>query len=185
MAYYFNEVSHTFNEYLLVPGYSSSECIPANVSLKTPLVKYKKGEEPAISLNIPLTSAIMQSVSGEKLAVALAKEGGVSFIFGSQSIEDEAAMVARAKNFKAGSSSVTRTSLPTPLSTTYRTQGEKRPFHYRRDRGRLGKRQACRHSHEQRLPRQPHDRRRKGFVFHDSPRKARHRSGHHHAQGSQ
>lgn len=102
MAYYFNEVSHTFNEYLLVPGYSSSECVPANVSLKTPLVKYKKGEEPAISLNIPLTSAIMQSVSGEKLAVALAKEGGVSFIFGSQSIEDEAAMVARAKNFKAG-----------------------------------------------------------------------------------
>ena len=76
--------------------------MPANVSLKTPLVKYKKGEEPAISLNIPLTSAIMQSVSGEKLAVALAKEGGVSFIFGSQSIEDEAAMVARAKNFKAG-----------------------------------------------------------------------------------
>ena len=102
MAYYFNEVSHTFNEYLLVPGYSSSECVPANVSLKTPLVKYKKGEEPAISLNIPLTSAIMQSVSGERLAVALAKEGGVSFIFGSQSIEDEAAMVARAKNFKAG-----------------------------------------------------------------------------------
>ena len=102
MAYYFNEVSHTFNEYLLVPGYSSSECIPANVSLKTPLVKYKKGEEPAISLNIPMVSAIMQSVSGERLAVALAKEGGVSFIFGSQSIEDEAAMVARAKNFKAG-----------------------------------------------------------------------------------
>ena len=102
MAYYFNDVSHTFNEYLLVPGYSSAECVPANVSLKTPLVKFKKGEEPAISLNIPMTSAIMQSVSGEKLAVALAKEGGVSFIYGSQSIEDEAAMVARAKNFKAG-----------------------------------------------------------------------------------
>lgn len=102
MAYYFNDVSHTFNEYLLVPGYSSAECIPANVSLKTPLVKFKKGEKPAIEMNIPMTSAIMQSVSGEKLAVALAKEGGVSFIFGSQSIEDEAAMVARAKNFKAG-----------------------------------------------------------------------------------
>ena len=102
MAYYFKDVSHTFNEYLLVPGYSSAECIPANVSLKTPLVKFKKGEEPDISLNIPLTSAIMQSVSGEKLAVALAREGGVSFIYGSQSIEDEAAMVARAKNFKAG-----------------------------------------------------------------------------------
>ena len=102
MAFYFNDVSHTFNEYLLVPGYSSSECIPANVSLKTPLVKFKKGEQPAISLNIPLVSAIMQSVSGERLAVALAREGGVSFIYGSQSIEDEAAMVARAKNFKAG-----------------------------------------------------------------------------------
>lgn len=102
MAYYFNDVSHTFNEYLLVPGYSSSECIPANVSLKTPLVKFKKGEEPEISLNIPMVSAIMQSVSGEKLAVALAREGGVSFIYGSQSVEDEAAMVTRAKNFKAG-----------------------------------------------------------------------------------
>ena len=102
MAYYFKDVSHTFNEYLLVPGYSSAECIPANVSLKTPLVKFKKGEEPAISLNIPMVSAIMQSVSGEKLAVALAREGGVSFIYGSQSIEDEAAMVARAKSFKAG-----------------------------------------------------------------------------------
>jgi len=102
MAYYFTEMSHTFNEYLLVPGYSSSECIPANVSLKTPLVKFKKGEEPAISMNIPMTSAIMQSVSGDRLAVALAREGGVSFIYGSQSIEDEAAMVARAKSYKAG-----------------------------------------------------------------------------------
>ena len=102
MAFYFEGTSHTFNEYLLVPGYSSSECVPANVSLKTPLVKFKKGEEPAISLNIPLVSAIMQSVSGDRLAVALAREGGVSFIYGSQSIEDEAAMVARAKSFKAG-----------------------------------------------------------------------------------
>lgn len=102
MAYYFNETSHTFNEYLLVPGYSSAECVPANVSLKTPLVKFKKGEEPAISMNIPMVSAIMQSVSGEKLAVALAREGGVSFIYGSQTVEDEAAMVARAKTYKAG-----------------------------------------------------------------------------------
>lgn len=102
MAYYFTETSHTFNEYLLVPGYSSAECIPANVSLKTPLVKFKKGEEPAISMNIPMVSAIMQSVSGDRLAVALAREGGVSFIYGSQTIEDEAAMVARAKSYKAG-----------------------------------------------------------------------------------
>ena len=102
MAYFFNEVSHTFNEYLLVPGYSSAECVPANVSLKTPLVKFKKGEEPSISMNIPMVSAIMQAVSGEKLAVALAREGGVSFIYGSQTVEDEAAMVARAKAYKAG-----------------------------------------------------------------------------------
>ncbi|MBP3395962.1 MAG: IMP dehydrogenase, partial [Clostridia bacterium] len=102
MAYYYPECSHTFNEYLLVPGYSSSECIPANVSLKTPLVRYKRGEEASISLNIPLVSAIMQSVSGDRLAVALAQEGGVSFIYGSQSIEDEAAMVAKVKGYKAG-----------------------------------------------------------------------------------
>lgn len=102
MATFINEASHTFNEYLLIPGYSDSTCIPANVSLKTPLVKFKKGEEPAISMNIPLVSAIMQAVSGDRLAVALATEGGVSFIYGSQSIEDEAAMVARAKSYKAG-----------------------------------------------------------------------------------
>ena len=102
MAYFYEEPSHTFNEYLLVPGYSSSECVPGAVSLKTPLVRYRKGEEPAISLNIPLVSAIMQSVSGDRLAIALAQEGGVSFIYGSQSVEDEAAMVARVKGYKAG-----------------------------------------------------------------------------------
>ena len=102
MAKFINEPSHTFNEYLLIPGYSSSECIPANVSLKTPLVKFKKGEKPAITMNIPMVSAIMQAVSGDKLAVALATEGGVSFIYGSQSIEDQAAMVKRAKDHKAG-----------------------------------------------------------------------------------
>ena len=102
MAYFYEEPSHTFNEYLLVPGYSSSECVPAAVSLRTPLVRYRKGQEPAISLNIPLVSAIMQSVSGDRLAIALAQEGGVSFIYGSQSVEDEAAMVARVKGYKAG-----------------------------------------------------------------------------------
>ena len=103
MAYYYPEPSHTFSEYLLVPGYTSEECIPDRVSLKTPLVKYRKGmEEPAISLNVPLTSAVMQSVSNDTLAIALAKEGGISFIFGSQSIADQAAMVAKVKGYKAG-----------------------------------------------------------------------------------
>ncbi|MDL2323997.1 IMP dehydrogenase [Ruminococcaceae bacterium OttesenSCG-928-A16] len=102
MAYIYKEPSHTFGEYLLVPGYSSAECVPDKVTLRTPLVKFNKGEEPAISMNIPMVSAIMQSVSGEKLAIALAKEGGVSFIYGSQSVEDEAAMVARVKAYKKG-----------------------------------------------------------------------------------
>ncbi len=102
MATIINEPSHTFNEYLLIPGYSSSQCVPANVSLRTPLVKYRRGEECPITMNIPMVSAIMQSVSGDKLAVALATEGGVSFIYGSQSVEDEAAMVRRAKDYKAG-----------------------------------------------------------------------------------
>ena len=103
MAFYYPEPSHTFSEYLLVPGYTSPDCVPEKVSLKTPLVKYRKGEEECpITLNIPMVSAIMQSVSGEKMAVALATEGGMSFIYGSQSIEDEAAMVAHVKGYKAG-----------------------------------------------------------------------------------
>ncbi len=103
MAFYYSEPSHTFSEYLLIPGYTSEDCIPDNVSLRTPLTKYRKGvEEPAISLNIPMTSAIMQSVSNDSLAIALAKEGGISFIFGSQSIESQAEMVAKVKSHKAG-----------------------------------------------------------------------------------
>ncbi|MBC8531825.1 IMP dehydrogenase [Gehongia tenuis] len=102
MAYFYDEPSHTFSEYLLIPGYSSSECIPANVNLETPVVKFKKGKEPAIKMNIPLVSAIMQAVSDDTMAIALAREGGISFIYGSQSIDSEAAMVSRVKNYKAG-----------------------------------------------------------------------------------
>ena len=102
MAIYFNEPSRTFSEYLLIPGYTSEDCVPDKVTLRTPLVKLKKGEEPALSLNVPFASAIMQSVSNDTMAIALAKEGGISFIYGSQSIEDEAAMVARVKSYKAG-----------------------------------------------------------------------------------
>ena len=103
MAYFYEEPSRTFGEYLLVPGYSSAENVPTAVSLKTPLVKYRKGQEECpLQMNIPMISAIMQSVSGDKLAIALARQGGVSFIYGSQSIENEAAMVRRVKSFKAG-----------------------------------------------------------------------------------
>ena len=116
MAYIYPEPSHTFSEYLLIPGYTSEECVPDRVSLRTPLVKYRKGvEEPAISLNIPLTSAVMQSVSNDTLAIALAKEGGISFIFGSQTVENQAAMVAKVKGYKAGF--VTSASNLTPDAT--------------------------------------------------------------------
>ena len=103
MAHYYKEESHTFNEYLLIPGYTDENCIPANVSLKTPLVKYRPAvEEPAITMNIPMVSAIMQSVSGEKMGIALAKEGGIAFIYGNQPIESQAEMVAKVKSYKAG-----------------------------------------------------------------------------------
>ena len=104
MAYFYEEPSHTFGEYLLIPGYTSADCIPANVSLKTPLVRYNKkaGEESSLYMNIPMVSAVMQSVSDDKMAIALAQEGGISFIYGSQTIEDQAAMVARVKAYKAG-----------------------------------------------------------------------------------
>lgn len=102
MAFYYSEPSHTFNEYLLVPGYSSADCIPAKVSLKTPVVKFRKGEECPLTMNIPMVSAVMQSVSGENMGVALAKEGGIAFIYVSQPIEQQAEMVRKVKNHKAG-----------------------------------------------------------------------------------
>ncbi|MDR1775108.1 MAG: IMP dehydrogenase [Actinomycetes bacterium] len=104
MAFYYDEPSRTFNEYLLIPRYSGTDCIPGDVDLTTPLVKYdlNAGDGPALHLNIPMTSAVMQAVSDDRMAVALAKEGGLSFIYGSQSIQDQAAMVARVKDHKAG-----------------------------------------------------------------------------------
>ena len=92
MAYFFEEPSHTFSEYLLVPGYSSAECVPAGVSLKTPVVKYRRGEEPPLSMNVPMVSAVMQAVSGSGMGIALAREGGIAFIYVSQPIEEQAAM---------------------------------------------------------------------------------------------
>ena len=97
MAFYYEEPSRTFSEYLLIPGYSSTHCVPSQVNLKTPLVKFRKGEDPALSINIPMVSAVMQSVSDDNLAVALAQEGGISFIYGSQAIEKQAEMIHKVK----------------------------------------------------------------------------------------
>ena len=102
MAEILKDVSRTFNEFLLLPNLTDERCIPTNVSLRTPLVKYSRGEEPKYSANLPLVSAIMQSVSGEKMAIALAREGGCSFIYGAQSIESQAQMVRNVKKYKAG-----------------------------------------------------------------------------------
>ena len=150
MAFYYSEPSHTFSEYLLVPGYTSAECVPDRVSLKTPLVRYRRGQEECpLSLNIPMVSAIMQSVSNDTLAIALAKEGGLSFIYGSQSIESEAEMVRRVKTNKAGF--VVSASNLTPDHTARgcaRPEGEKRLLHRRHHRGRHPERQAPRHRDE-------------------------------------
>mgnify|MGYP002562762800 CR=1 FL=1 len=101
MAYYYEEPSRTFSEYLLVPGYSSADCVPSKVSLQTPVTKFKKGEAPALSMNIPMVSAVMQSVSDDRMAIALAREGGISFIFASQPIENQVEMIKRVKSYKA------------------------------------------------------------------------------------
>ncbi|TNJ65797.1 IMP dehydrogenase [Paenibacillus hemerocallicola] len=102
MAYYYTEPSRTFSEYLLLPNLTAKDCNPAGVSLKTPIVKFKQGEKPQVSLNIPFSSAVMQAVSDHNMAVALARCGGISFIFGSQSVEDQADMVRKVKGHKAG-----------------------------------------------------------------------------------
>ncbi|MDO4553259.1 MAG: IMP dehydrogenase [Bacillota bacterium] len=102
MAKYFDEPSRTFSEYLLVPGYSSVECLPGKVDLQTPAARFRRGQEPPLKMNIPFTSAIMQSVSDDKMAIALAKEGGISFVFASQSVESQSAMISRVKSYKAG-----------------------------------------------------------------------------------
>ncbi len=115
MAKIVGDISRTFNEFLLLPNLTDERCIPNNVSLRTPLVKFKKGEEPKYSANVPFVSAIMQSVSGEKMAIALAREGGCSFIYGSQSIESEAQMVRNVKKYKAGF--ITSDSNVTPKTT--------------------------------------------------------------------
>ena len=102
MAKILEDISRTFNEFLLLPNLTDERCIPTNVSLRTSLVKYKRGEEAKYYANVPMVSAIMQSVSGEEMGIALAREGGVAFIYGSQSIESQAAMVRKVKKHKAG-----------------------------------------------------------------------------------
>jgi IMP dehydrogenase len=119
MAYYFDEPSHTFSEYLLVPGYTPENCIPSGVSLKTPVVRFRKGEECPLTMNIPMVSAVMQAVSGRDMGIALAREGGIAFVFVSQPIEQQAEMVRQVKAYKAGFVAATPTSVRTKHWRTY------------------------------------------------------------------
>ena len=102
MAKIISDVSRTFSEYLLVPRLTEKQHTPDAVSLKIPVSRYKKGETPKLSLNIPFTAASMQSVSGENMAVALAKRGGAAFVYCSQSIEAQAEMVRNVKKLQSG-----------------------------------------------------------------------------------
>lgn len=97
MAIIYPEVSRTFSEFLLLPNLTTKDCAPVNIDLTTPLVKHSKDKEPALKLNIPIVSAIMQSVSNDTLAIALARCGGLSFIYASQTIENQAEMVRKVK----------------------------------------------------------------------------------------
>ena len=110
MAYIYDSPSRTFGEYLLLPNLTTKACVPAAVVLTAPLVRFAADPEGPLpdatncplTANIPITSALMQSVSDDGLAIALARCGGLSFIFGSQAIDEQAAMVARVKTYKAG-----------------------------------------------------------------------------------
>ena len=100
MLTFFPEASRTFIEYLLLPNLTTKECIPENVVLRTPLVKFKVGQYPSLEGEYPVASAIMQAVSDHNLAIALARQGGISFIYGSQSREEQTAMVRAVKTTK-------------------------------------------------------------------------------------
>ncbi|NLC83697.1 MAG: IMP dehydrogenase [Ruminococcaceae bacterium] len=102
MALIYENESRTFSEYLLIPNLTERDCTPDNVNLGTGIVRHRQGEASRLRLNIPFASAIMQAVSGSEMAIALARSGGVSFIYGSQSIESQSQMVRRTKKYKAG-----------------------------------------------------------------------------------
>ncbi|HBG16695.1 MAG TPA: IMP dehydrogenase, partial [Firmicutes bacterium] len=102
MAYFYQEASRTFSEYLLIPNLTTKDCTPERVSLRTPIVRFKQGENASLYLNIPFSSAIMQAVSDHKMAIELARSGGISFIYASQPIDEQVEMVKKVKNYKAG-----------------------------------------------------------------------------------
>ncbi|KMQ49753.1 Inosine-5'-monophosphate dehydrogenase [Chitinispirillum alkaliphilum] len=102
MARILDEVSRTFSEYLLVPRLTKKNHQPKFVSLEAPVSKFKSGEQPRLSLNVPFVTASMQSVSGSEMAISLARLGGLAFLYCSQTIENQKAMIKKVKSHKAG-----------------------------------------------------------------------------------
>ncbi len=103
MAQIFEQESRTFSEYLLIPNLTTERNTPDQIDLSAPICKYRKGEEESkLKINIPMVSAVMQSVSNDSLAIALARCGGMSFVFQSQSIESQCEMIRKVKKYKAG-----------------------------------------------------------------------------------
>ena len=103
MAKIFEQESRTFSEYLLVPNLTTEKNTPDQVDLSAPIAKYRKGEEESrLKINIPLVSAVMQAVSDDGMAIALARSGGMSFVFQSQSVESQCEMIRKVKKYKAG-----------------------------------------------------------------------------------
>lgn len=158
MAFIYDEPSYTFSEYLLLPGLTKKDCTPDKVSLKTPLVRFRRGqEESPLSINIPMVSAVMQAVSDDKMAIALAKCGGLSFIYVSQPIDQQAEMIARVKKYKSGF--VVSDSNLTPehtLEDVLKLKRKIRTLHHCHNGRRDGERQAPGHRHESGLQGQPH-----------------------------
>jgi IMP dehydrogenase len=102
MVKIFEEISRTFEEYILVPNLTTKSCMPSNINLTTAITKYKNGSSQPKQINIPIVSAAMQSVSNHTLAIELARCGGLSFIYCSQTIDQQVDMVKKVKAFKAG-----------------------------------------------------------------------------------
>ena len=86
MAKILDDISRTFSEYLLIPRLTRKNQRADQVDLSTPVSALGQIPEKRFQINIPVVSACMQAVSGTRLSIALARQGGLSFIFCSQPI---------------------------------------------------------------------------------------------------
>jgi len=77
MVKIFDEISRTFEEYLLVPNLTTKQCIPSRIQLTTAVSRNKRKNSKPTNLNIPIVSAAMQAVSNHTLAIELARSGSI------------------------------------------------------------------------------------------------------------